>query len=308
MRHTLFSMLLCWLLLARLASAEPTAIAVIYPNLPEPYHSVFADIVRGIQSGTRLEVKEYLLSNDGEAGALPSFLAKGHYSALVVLGQRTLDTVQALGLKIPIVAGAVKIAPEQNPNVTAISLSAAPDRLFDLVRTFTPQTKRVHVVYDPVRQGWLIALARQAAAERGLTLVTYEAQDLRGTAQRYSELFNSNFGPGNALWLPSEDNVGQEALLAEVLEQIWRRSWPAFSSNPGLVKRGMLFALYPDNRAMGASLAKLAAQRIADAKATAAVLPVTDLLTAVNLRTADHLNIQFSAEQRQGFNLVFPEP
>lgn len=308
MRHTLLSVLLCWLLLARLASAEPAAIAVIYPNLPEPYHSVFADIVSGIQSGTRLEVKEYLLSNDGQAGALPEWLAKGHYSALVVLGQRTLETVQALGLKIPIVAGAVKIAPEQNPNVTAISLTAAPDRMFDLVRTFTPQTKRVHVVYDPVRQGWLIALARQAAAERGLTLVSYEAPDLRSTAQHYSELFNSNSGPGNALWLPSEDNVGQEALLAEVLEQIWRRGWPAFSSNPGLVKRGMLFALYPDNRAMGASLAKLAAQRIADAKATAAVLPVTDLLTAVNLRTADHLNIQFSAEQRQGFELVFPVP
>lgn len=308
MRHTLLSVLLCWLVLARLASAEPAAIAVIYPNLPEPYHSIFADIVSGIQSGTRLEVKEYLLSNDGQAGELPSFLAKGHYSALVVLGQRTLDAVQALGLKIPIVAGAVKIAPEQNPNVTAISLTAAPDRLFDLVRTFTPQTKRVHVVYDPVRQGWLIALARQAAAERGLTLVSYEAQDLRSMAQRYSEVFNSNSGPGNALWLPSEDNVGQEALLAEVLEQIWRRGWPAFSSNPGLVKRGMLFALYPDNRAMGASLAKLAVQRITDAKATRAVQPVTDLLTAVNLRTADHLNIQLSAEQRQGFVLVFPEP
>ena len=308
MRRTLLSVLMWWLVWARLAAAEPAAIAVIYPNLPEPYHGVFAEIVSGIQSGTALEVKEYLLSSDGHAAALPEWLAKRHYGVLIVLGQRTLETVQALGLKIPIVAGAVKIAPENYPNVTAISLLAAPDRLFDLVRTYTPQIKRVHVVYDPARQGWLIALAKQAAAERGLTLVGYEAQDLRGMAQRYSELFKSNPGPGNALWLPSENNAGQEALLAEVLEQIWRRGWPTFSSSPGLVKRGMLFALYPDNRAMGASLAKLAAQRIADAKAAPAVLPVTDLLTAVNLRTADHLNIQFSAGQRQGFELVFPEP
>lgn len=308
MRSTLLSVLMWWLVWARLAAAEPAAIAVIYPNLPEPYHGVFADIVSGIQSGTTLPVKEYLLSNNGQAGALPVFLEKGHYGALIVLGQRTLETVQALGLKIPIVAGAVKIAPEQNPNVTAISLMAAPDRVFDLIRTYTPQTRKVHVVYDPVRQGWLIALAKQAATERGLTLVGYEAQDLRSTAQRYSELFNSDSGPGNALWLPSEDNVGLEALLAEVLEQMWRRGWPGFSSNPGLVKRGMLFALYPNNHAMGVSLAKLAAQRIADAKATPAVFPVTDLLSAVNLRTADHLNIQLSAEQRRSFELAFPEP
>lgn len=307
MRRTLLSVLLWWLVLARLAAAGPAAIAVVYPNLPEPYHGVFADIVSGIQSGATLEVKEYLVSSDGHAAALPEWLAKGNYGALIVLGQRTLETVQALGLKIPIIAGAVKIAPEQNPTVTAISLMAAPDRVFDLVRTYTPQTKKVHVVYNPVRQGWLIALAKQAAAERGLTLVGHEAPDLRSTAQRYSELFDSP-GPGNALWLPSEDNAGQEALLAEVLEQLWRRGWPGFSSNPGLVKRGMLFALYPDNHAMGVSLAKLAAQRIADAKATPAVFPVTDLLTAVNLRTADHLNIQFSAGQRQGFELVFPEP
>ncbi len=308
MRHALFSVLLWCLAPAPLASAEPAAIAVVYPNLPEPYHAVFADIVSGIQSGATLEVKEYLLSSDGHADALPEWLAKGNYGALIVLGQRTLETVQVLGLKIPIIAGAVKIAPEQNPAVTAISLAAAPDRVFDLIRTYTPQIKRVHVVYDPVRQGWLIALAKQAAAERGLTLVAHKAPDLRSTAQRYSELFNSNPGPGNALWLPGEDNVGLQALLAEVLEQVWRRGWPGFSSNPGLVKRGMLFALYPNNHAMGVSLAKLAAQRIADAKATAAVFPVTDLLTAVNLRTADHLNLQFSDEQRQGFTLVFPEP
>ena len=307
MRRTLLTVLL-WGLFAVPAFAEPAAIAVIYPNLPEPYRGVFAEIVSGIQSGTKLEVKEYLLSNNGQAGALPSFLEKGHYGALIVLGQRTLDAVQALGLKLPIIAGAVKIAPEKNPDIATINLTAAPERLFDLLHTLTPQTKRVHVVYDPARQAWLIALAKQAAAERGLTLVTYEAPDLRSMAQHYSELFNSNPGPGDALWLPTEDNAGQEALLADVLEQLWRRGWPAFSSNPGLVRRGMLFALYPDNRAMGASLAKLAALRITDANSTPPVLPVTDLLSAINLRTADHLNIRISAKQRQGFKLVFPEP
>ena len=308
MRRTLLSVLMWWLVWAQLAAAEPAAIAVIYPNLPEPYHGIFAEIVSGIQSGTQLEVKEYLLNNDGQAGALPEWLEKSHYGAVIVLGQRTLDAVEVLGLKIPIVAGAVKIAPEQHPNVTAISLIAAPDRVFDLVRTYTPRIKRVHVVYDPARQGWLIALAQQAASERGLTLVGHEAHDLRSMAQRYSELFDSNSGVDNALWLPSENNAGQEALLADVLEQLWRRGWPGLSSNPGLVKRGMLFALYPDNRAMGTSLAKLAVQRIADAQATAAVFPVTDLLSAVNLRTADHLNIQLSTEQLHGFKLVFPEP
>ncbi len=301
------AIILSWWLWTGPASADSPAIAVIYPQLPDPYRTIFAEIVSGIHSGTQLEVKEYTLNKQSQPGTLQEWLNTGRYGALIVLGQRALELVKAANPKVPIIAGAVKIVPAHNPGVSAINLTAAPDRLFDLLQRLTPRTQRVHVIYDPAQQDWLIALGKQAAAERGLELVRHEAQDLHSIAQRYNELFASHPGPGDALWLPTEDNAGQEVLLTEVLEQLWRHGWPAFSSNPVLVKRGMLFALYPDNRTMGISLGKLATQRTTEHSEAVTVLPATDLLSAINLRTAEHLNLPIKAEQRQDFDLVFPE-
>jgi hypothetical protein len=37
-------------------------------------------------------------------------------------------------------------------------------------------------------------------------------------------------------------------------------------------------------------------------------VPLTDLLGAINLRTADHLDLRISKEQQRRFSLMFPAP
>ena len=81
-----------------------------------------------------------------------------------------------------------------------------------------------------------------------------------------------------------------------------------FSSSVGHVKRGALFALYPNNVELGRSLAASAQAALSSAgHAARGVVPLKEVLVAVNLRTASHLGLQLGARQ-QSFDLVFPEP
>ena len=61
---------------------------------------------------------------------------------------------------------------------------------------------------------------------------------------------------------------------------------------------------------MGKSLARMTEAYIAGnmESATGNIVPLRDLQTAINMRTAGHIGLSISPEQRQGFALVFPAP
>ena len=97
--------------------------------------------------------------------------------------------------------------------------------------------------------------------------------------------------------------LDEQTILPLVLRQSWQRDIPVFSSTYAHVKKGVLFVLYPNNRAMGKSLAAMAL-RPADARKGLALL--RDVSVAVNLRTASHLGLNISSEQQRSFEAVFP--
>ena len=78
-----------------------------------------------------------------------------------------------------------------------------------------------------------------------------------------------------------------------------------FSSNPLHVKRGMLFAVYPDNRGMGASLGRLANETLSGEKLSG-MMPLKDVLIAVNERTSRHLAIELTNEMKSNIDLLLP--
>lgn len=300
--------LLAGLLLPLSLPAQPSCTALVYPEIAEPYRSVLASITAGIKEQLRGEIKTHTLAGSGGSGQLSRWLDVEQCRAVITLGQKALATAQSLELKIPIVAGAVHLTPELARGVSGISLTASPEHLFRRLVLLAPQVKRIHAVYSPARNAWVIALAQQSAKAMNLELITHEVQDLRSSARSYKDLLERIQGPNDALWLLPDETLDMETLIPVILEQSWTKRLPVLSSNPALVKRGLLFALYPDNRALGASLARLAAQRISDPGSPPVLTPLTDLLSAVNLRTAEHLGLEINSERRRGFTLLFPEP
>jgi putative ABC transport system substrate-binding protein len=170
-----------------------------------------------------------------------------------------------------------------------------------------PKARRVFTVYDPRQNAWMMKLAKEAALSQGLELVTYEAQDLRGAMHAYQEVLAAVDSTQDALWLPQDSTTVEEStVLPMLLQESWDHNLAVFSSSFGHVRRGVLFSLYPNNVELGRHLAVSALGFMASGVSdTSGMLPLREVLMAINLRTAKHLGL--NAGRAQNFDMVFPE-
>ncbi|MBI2380736.1 MAG: hypothetical protein HYV16_08275 [Gammaproteobacteria bacterium] len=290
------------LLVAAPVYARTDTLAVLYPEVDEPYLSVFRSIAKGVGQGSTSTIKEYRLRKDEAPESVRQWLKDEKVDAAVSLGSRGYKLALALNGGLPTVVGGLPITPD---GVPGISLVPAPESVMTHLQSLVPGVKTVHLVHGP-QSAWLIPLIEQALAKRGLVLDVRAADSLQGAARQYAELLPRLSGAEHALWLLADPfSVDEQALLPLVLKAAWDQGFVLFSSTPAHLKRGALFTLIPDNTAMGESLARLLAEvRLNPGQKT--VLPAERLGLAVNLRTAGHLGLNFSSELERSFQLVFP--
>ena len=299
--------LLLFMSLTTCAAGKDT-IAVIYPDIGEPYRQIFAKIIEGIEGKVGTGLAKYPVSSDTDITMLNASLLRQHTKVVIALGRQGMKTATALGNDIQVVVGGVLTVPEnETQGQLVISLSPDPALLFARMKALMPATKRVFVVYDPRINGWLITLAKETAHSQGLELVAYEAQDLRSAVRFYREIFSAADGHSDVLWLPQDSTTVEESsILPLVLQESWSQDIAVFSSNSTHVRRGILFSLYPDNVALGESLAGLAQGILSSGDyGKNGMMPLRDVQSAVNVRTAQHMGI--SPARQQGFDLTFPE-
>lgn len=286
-------------------------VAVVYPDLAEPYRSIFKTIINGIGEQAGGVVLDYPIGATTDSAGLSAQLRRSGARVVVALGRQGLKAVAGLDRDIPVVVGGVLSVPEaENRPLAGVSLTPDPAVLFAHMRTLMPTVRRVTVIYDPRQNDWLINLARSAAREQGLELVALEARDLGSAARLYRSTFAAADRHRDAIWLPQDaTTVDEDTILPLVLKEAWSRSVPVFSSSFLHVKKGALFALYPDNQAMGRSLGRIALELATDPDARpAGVVPLQAVLKAINLRTASHLGLNIDYQQQRRFDFVFPEP
>lgn len=288
----------------------PQRIAVLYPNIGEPYGSVFVSITEGIAA--ELAAAPVVIPVTGDLEPVRAQLAAGDFDACIALGRTTLDLLDRLQLDIPVVRGAVldPNVPYADPGAgvpLGISLTPDPAQLLGHLRTLAPQVSRVTVVYSDVQGQALIDRAVAAGGRLGLTVTAYRAEDLSAAAARYKSVI-ATLGPGDALWLPQDPQaVDDKVILPMLLNAAWKQNFILFSSNADHAKRGALYSVYPDNVAMGRRLARLAVLRAASPGVAGGMQPLEDLLIAVNLRTAEHLRLNLDPGRIRSFDLTFPQ-
>jgi putative ABC transport system substrate-binding protein len=289
-------------------AAGENMIAVIYPDIGEPYREIFTKIIVGIEDKAGTGLSKYPLRSDTDITMLKASLLSQHTKVVIALGRQGMKTAMALNSGIDVVVGGVLTVPENEARgQPVISLSPDPALLFARMKALMPATKRVFVVYDPGINGWLIKLAKEAAHVQELELITYEAHDLHSAVKFYQEIFSAADSHSDVLWLPQDSTTVEESsVLPLVLQESWSQDIAVFSSNFVHVRRGVLFSLYPDNVALGKSLAGLAQGMLVSGNdGTHGMLPLRDVQSAVNLRTAQHLGI--TSARYQDFDLIFPE-
>jgi putative ABC transport system substrate-binding protein len=205
-----------------------------------------------------------------------------------------------------VVAGAVlAVGESEAKDNTVISLAPDPALLFGRLKSLQPGIRRVTVVYSPAANEWLIRLARIAAKAHDIELNALPADDLKTALKQYMEFFAAS-NKGDALWLPQDGTTVEEsAVVPLVLKESWNRGIPLFSSSLAHVRRGALFALYPNNIELGKDLANFALGYLGSgARPSKGLLPLRGVMAAVNARTASHLGISLN---QHSFDLLLPE-
>jgi putative ABC transport system substrate-binding protein len=301
-------------LLAALALCAPTpdaqaeALAVIYPDIGEPYRKVFSEIISGIEEQSRARARGYPLAANADPAELQASVRAGGARVVIALGRQGMKAAAGLEPSVAVVIGGVSAVPEAD-KLNGISLMPDPALLFAQLKLLVPGVRRVMVVYNPLSNEPLIKLAREAAKAQGLELLALEAGDLASAARRYEAAFAGADGKRDALWLPQDlTTVDETTILPIVLRESWNRSVPIFSSSVLHVKKGALFALYPNNVGLGRDLAALALSLQNGEPARRGISPLRAVRTALNSRTASHIGLVIAPGQQQAFDAIYPEP
>lgn len=290
------------------ARARAEALAVIYPDIGEPYRKVFTEIVSGIEEQAHGKPRSYALGASTDPAELQASIRAGGARVVIALGRQGLKAAAGLEPALGVVVGGVGAVPDPE-QLNGISLAPDPALLFSQLKLLVPGVRRVIVVYNPLNNEALIKLAREAARAQGLELQALEASDLAGAARRYEAAFAAADGKRDALWLPQDQTtVDETTILPIVLRESWNRGVPIFSSSVLHVKKGALFALYPNNVELGRDLAMLAQALLNGEPVRRGITPLRAVRTALNSRTASHIGLVIAPGQQQAFDAIYPEP
>lgn len=287
--------------------AHAQALTVLYPEIGEPYRSVFAEIIQGIEEQSKAKVRGFALAR--EPGDVRAMARNG--KVVIALGRQGLRAAETLDAGTGVVVGGIGAGPEpeRGGTVSGISLTPDPALLFALLKNLLPVTRRVIVIYNPQSNEPLIRLAREAARAQGLELVALEASNLAAAARIYEAQLASADSRHDALWLPQDAITAEETtILPMVLKESWTRNLPVFSSSVLHVKKGVLFGLYPNNVQLGRDLASLALAIQNGEPVRRGVAPLRAVRAALNIRTASHIGLNLVASQQRNFDAVFPQP
>jgi putative ABC transport system substrate-binding protein len=295
-------------LLFPLLGEVSAAIAVLYPDVPDPDRKVFTSILEGIETEVGSERLHLLaLGDNTELRNVRQWLVSQSPDTVITLGRAGYDAYRQANLPWPVVVGALDSSPHTMPGFSSISLLVDPSLLFQTVKRVLPNVRRVHTAFRPERDLWIIEQARAIAPGYGIKLNAKAVSDLRGGANFYWKIIRQADAKTDALWLPMDSQViDDEVVLPFVVRETWARRLPVFSTSLRHVAMGTVFALYPDTKALGRRLAQMALRLAENPKRHYGIEPLRDVAYALNLRLVAHLGLVIDHDTEQAFDLIFP--
>lgn len=280
-------------------SSPGAQLAVVFPQVRQPFQKVYQTIAKGAAEGFAGPTSEIILDADKPATDLESRIAD---HMVVALGGRGITELQPMTLAHPLVVGAVS---RRIPHVYGMSMVPEESLIVTKLHVLAPEVRRVFVIVRSHDNIIDLKSAQLAFNQLGIQLHIHEAEDLRAAAGIYRKVIRS-LGSGDAVWIPSGDRFVGNALLSILLQASWKSEFVVFSSNPTHVKRGALFSVYPDNFQMGVRLGELARKIAEGEQQQAGMEPLQSVFVTLNERTSNHLGILLTDDMKEHIDLVLP--
>lgn len=301
------TLVLLVLLLAAAPRSHGSTVLVLYPDAPPPYQHAFEQIIGGLKRSVNQSLETLPLPGNYDIPTIERWIdthKKGD-TTLVLLGQRALDAYAQLSTRLPAFVGGVSRLYDK-ANLPGISMTIATPVVLATVHELLPATQTIIVFYNAAFSGW-VPPAPQTTAGHDLTIRSIAVTDAQTAVKEISRIVETVDPQTTALWfMEGTISLNTELILPFVLEETWKRRIPAFSDAPSYVKRGMLFALYPDYDGMGVELGSRL--QPAAPRPPRGIAFTHAAHFAINTRTAQHLGIPLRTEFMERADAVFPAP
>lgn len=210
--------------------------------------------------------------------------AIGTWALQVALNRSTpIPVVYAMVLNPPSVVGAAK-------NTTGASMNVPVESALRLFKQLGPPIKRIGVIYNPAKTGYLVKRAEAVARDEGLQLVTREI----GSSKEAVAALDSLQDGIDALWILPDETTLPQAVVQQMLFFSYRKKIPLLGLSERHAQMGALFSLsFASGEDIGRQAGELAQAVLAGKPA--AEVPYTTarkLNLVVNLKAAEKLGMQ----------------
>jgi putative tryptophan/tyrosine transport system substrate-binding protein len=213
---------------------------------------------------------------------------------IFAVGTWALQAVVSRPPSIPVVYAMVLNPPSvvraETKNVTGASMNVPVEQSIRLFKQLGPQIKRIGIIFNPAKTGYLVKRAQLVARDEGLELVTREI----GSAKEVIGALESLQDGIDALWIVPDETILSQAVVQQMLLYSYRRRVPLLGLSDRHAQMGALFSLsFASGEDIGRQAGELA-QAILTGRAVADV-PYTSarkFYLTVNLKTAQKLGLE----------------
>lgn len=187
-------------------------------------------------------------------------------------------------------------------NMTGVLLEFPLETQLKWIQRFLPATQSIGVLYNAAENRHRIEQAREVAQRLGMRLVAREVN----RPQDLPDALSSVAREADLLWAVTDRIVLSQKTAEAVLLFSFRNRMPFTGLSSSWVKAGALYALDRDYEDLGSQCAEMALQVAAGRRADA-IAPTTPrtITYVVNLRTAEHLKMDFPPDLIEGAAEVF---
>lgn len=286
----IFSIIILSLTLFQEVAAGSQEVVVVQSLKVKPYD----DALLGFKSVYAGKIKKLILPEMEGADAVRA-VREAKPAIILAIGAEALAKVRRIK-DIPIVYLMVlnPHAPLQGEeNITGVSMSIPPEKQLAALQKVLPDVRRVGLLYDPGKTGFLVKKAQIAARAAGIELVAKEVRRPKDVP----ELANSMKDHIQAFWMfPDTTVVTPETVNFLLLFSLENRI-PMFAFSDKYVEAGALMSLDIDAFNLGKQAGE-AARKILSGVDVREIprFDVKNAVLTINVKTAKKMGITVSDE------------
>lgn len=220
----------------------------------------------------------------------------------MLLGTEAASLARSGRLVAPSIAGLQFVSPLNQGVFGGVSLDFHPEAVFPELNSLLPGHNRVHVIYVPGRDEWIIERLRRSGADYKYDVLPAPAASLRNATDHVSAALRYGNPATDIIWLLGGSNLVTRDTSAHLFQQAYNAKFPVFANRPAWVEEGAFLSGEPDFIEYGAQMSNLM-ERVLTSRERHFQL-TAKIKFAMNVRVARRVGIEVTQEVRDRMGVL----